>query len=289
MAEEVLNEQLKNIAIDFFLKTKLGEQLNIAMQTIQDRLNTLQTYTNAMANKDENISTTSLKALTAMTFAILGKIGQGQDLKSFSKEDWADILSKIGKVSILLDEQKYTVFVFMLYENYIRYSADCLSEVYPEKAQRVILIADELKQEHKKLNDGLISEPIYVEDCLWISLDAMIKLLASCSYLSHDGKDGELSMALFEFARLKYYQEEYKIVQEYMDSQYQMNEQLQLKYDSFLNNLQQESEQYQKLIDNAFSPNFREVFLGSIALARATGVNQKEILTDISEIDDYFL
>lgn len=289
MAEVILNEQLSNIAIDYFLKTKLGQKLDIAMQTIQDRLNTLQTYANAMAEKDEDISTTSLKVLTVMTFAILQRIGQGQDLKSFSKEDWKDILSETGQISILLDEQKYTVFVFMLYEKYIRYSADCLSEFYPEKAQRINLVADELKQEHIKLYDGLISEPIYVEDCLWISLDAMIKLLASCSYLSHDGKDGELSMALFEFARLKYYQEEYKIVQEYIDSQYQMDDQLQLRYDSFLKKLQLESEQYQKLIDNAFSPNFREAFLGSIALAKASGVEQKEILTSISDVDDYFL
>ena len=289
MAEVILNEQLSNIAIDYFLKTKLGQKLDIAMQTIQDRLNTLQTYANAMAEKDEDISTTSLKVLTAMTFAILQRIGQGQDLKSFSKEDWKDILSETGQISILLDEQKYTVFVFMLYEKYIRYSADCLSEFYPKKAQRINLVADELKQEHIKFYDGLISEPIYVEDCLWISLDAMIKLLASCSYLSHDGKDGELSMALFEFARLKYYQEEYKIVQEYIDSQYQMDDQLQLRYDSFLKKLQLESEQYQKLIDNAFSPNFREAFLGSIALAKASGVEQKEILTSISDVDDYFL
>lgn len=289
MAEVILNEQLSNIAIDYFLKTKLGQKLDIAMQTIQDRLNTLQTYANAMAEKDEDISATSLKVLTVMTFAILQRIGQGQDLKSFSKEDWKDILSETGQISILLDEQKYTVFVFMLYEKYIRYSADCLSEFYPEKAQRINLVADELKQEHIKLYDGLISEPIYVEDCLWISLDAMIKLLASCSYLSHDGKDGELSMALFEFARLKYYQEEYKIVQEYIDSQYQMDDQLQLRYDSFLKKLRLESEQYQKLIDNAFSPNFREAFLGSIALAKASGVEQKEILTSISDVDDYFL
>ena len=289
MAEVILNEQLSNIAIDYFLKTKLGQKLDIAMQTIQDRLNTLQTYANAMAEKDEDISTTSLKVLTVMTFAILQRIGQGQDLKSFSKEDWKDILSETGQISILLDEQKYTVFVFMLYEKYIRYSADCLSEFYPEKAQRINLVADELKQEHIKFYDGLISEPIYVEDCLWISLDAMIKLLASCSYLSHDGKDGELSMALFEFARLKYYQEEYKIVQEYIDSQYQMDDQLQLRYVSFLKKLQLESEQYQKLIDNAFSSNFREAFLGSIALAKASGVEQKEILTSISDVDDYFL
>ena len=289
MAEVILNEQLSNIAIDYFLKTKLGQKLDIAMQTIQDRLSTIQTYANAMAEKDEDISTASLKVLTVMTFAILQRIGQGQDLKSFSKEDWKDILSETGQISILLDEQKYTVFVFMLYEKYIRYSADCLSEFYPEKAQRINLVADELKQEHIKFYDGLISEPIYVEDCLWISLDAMIKLLASCSYLSHDGKDGELSMALFEFARLKYYQEEYKIVQEYIDSQYQMDDQLQLRYDSFLKKLQLESEQYQKLIDNAFSPNFREAFLGSIALAKASGVEQKEILTSISDVDDYFL
>ena len=289
MTEIILNEQLNNIAIDYFLKTKLGQKLNIAVQTIQDRLNTIQTYANAIAEKDEDISTTSLKVLTVMTFAILRRIGQGQDLKSFSKEDWTDILSQTGQISVLLDEQKYTVFVFMLYEKYIRYSANCLSEVYPEKAHRVNLVADELKQEHKKFNDGLISEPIYVEDCLWISLDAMIKLLASCSYLSHDGKDGELSMALFEFARLKYYQDEYKIIQEYIDSQYQMDEQLQLRYESFLKKLQLESEQYQRLIDNAFSLNFREAFLGSIALAKASGVEQKEILTSISDVDDYFL
>ncbi len=289
MEENYLYDSLKDIAIDNFLKSKLGMKLNSALDSLQNKLNTLQTYVEAMAEKNEDTSTTSLKVITVLTFAILGKIAQGEDIKSFSKDDWKEILSKTSQVAILMDEQSYTVFIFTLYENYINYSADCLEEPYPEKAQKIKLLADELHVEKKKFADGIITKPMYVESCLWICLDAMIKLLASVSYLSLDGYDGELSMALFEFARLKYYQEEHKIIQQYIDSQYQMDEELQTKYESFLENLQEQMLEYQTLIDNAFVPNFREAFLGSIALAKSTGVNQKEILANISDIDDYFL
>ena len=289
MEENYLYDSLKDIAIDNFLKSKLGMKLNSALDSLQNKLNTLQTYVEAMAEKNEDTSTTSLKVITVLTFAILGKIAQGEDIKSFSKDDWKEILSKTSQVAILMDEQSYTVFIFTLYENYINYSADCLEKAYPEKAQKIKLLADELHVEKKKFADGIITEPMCVESCLWICLDAMIKLLASVSYLSLDGYDGELSMALFEFARLKYYQEEHKIIQQYIDSQYQMDEELQTKYESFLENLQKQMLEYQTLIDNAFVPNFREAFLGSIALAKSTGVNQKEILANISDIDDYFL
>ena len=54
-------------------------------------------------------------------------------------------------------------------------------------------------------------------------------------------------------------------------------------------NLKKESEKFCTLIDNAFAPNFRDAFLHSVLLAKALGVNEKEILFTTEDIDSFFL
>ena len=50
-----------------------------------------------------------------------------------------------------------------------------------------------------------------------------------------------------------------------------------------------QSEQFNSLIENAFSPNFGDAFLKSVTLANVAGVKQDEILSSRDDIDCFFL
>ena len=133
----------------------------------------------------------------------------------------------------------------------------------------------------------------YIEDCLWISLEAMLKLLASTAALCNDQRIADFAQALtsyaFEYGRLMLYSRELEIVNQFIESQYQLDAELEQKYAAYLEDLQKESHQFYTLIDNAFAPNFRDSFLHSILLAKTAGVKEEEILSSTEDIDSFFL
>lgn len=143
------------------------------------------------------------------------------------------------------------------------------------------------------MSAGYISEVAYIEDCLWISLEAMIKLLACTATLCGDQRISDFTQALtsyaFEYGRLMLYSRELEIVNQFIDSQYQLDAELEQKYAAYLEDLQKESQQFYTLIDNAFATNFRDAFLHSILLAKATGVKEEDVLLSTEDIDSFFL
>ena len=76
---------------------------------------------------------------------------------------------------------------------------------------------------------------------------------------------------------------------QFIESQYQLDAELEQKYAAYLEDLQKESHQFYTLIDNAFAPNFRDSFLHSILLAKTAGVKEEEILSSTEDIDSFFL
>lgn len=78
-------------------------------------------------------------------------------------------------------------------------------------------------------------------------------------------------------------------INQFIESQYQLDAELEQKYAAYLEDLQKEAQQFYTLIDNAFAPNFRDAFLHSILLAKAAGVKEEEILSSPEDIDSFFL
>lgn len=85
------------------------------------------------------------------------------------------------------------------------------------------------------------------------------------------------------------YSRELEIVNQFVESQYQLDAELEKKYTAYLEDLQRESEKFCTLIDNAFAPNFRDAFLHSVLLARTVGVKVEDILSTTKDIDSFFL
>ena len=85
------------------------------------------------------------------------------------------------------------------------------------------------------------------------------------------------------------YRREQDIVNQFIISQYQLDEELEHKYTLFLAELNNQAEQFYLLVENAFVPNFRNAFLQSILLAKAAGVRDEDILSCREEIDSFFM
>lgn len=285
-----LNHQATQFALEQLMKMPAGEKLQQALQLIQ----TMQKHLVALSEKEEAASITVTKAATLLTLAILKKIASGKRPSSFDKEDWKELGHAVSAYAILLDGERYSIFVFQLYEKYIRVSAKMIAGIASHQTVDAISnLADELHSKEVLFREGKLSEMTYTEDCLWISLEAMIKLIASATAMFYGQQAAEFAQALascaLEYGRLMLYRKEQMLVNQFIESQYRLDEELEKQYAEYLSDLEAQRTQFFALIDHAFSPDFRTAFLHSILLANAAGVKESEILSSTEDIDSFFL
>lgn len=287
---EYFKHQTAQFALEQLMKTSAGEKLQQALQFIQ----TMQEHLTALSEKEEAPSVTGAKAATVLTLAVWKKIASGKRPSSFDQEDWKEIGCAVSEYAILPDGEQYSIFVFQLYEKYIRASAEMIARfATPETVEAIMKLADELHSKEELLGSGTLSETAYTEDCLWISLEAMIKLIAATASMFCGQQAAEFTQALascaFEYGRLMLYRKEQALVTQFIESQHCLDEELEKQYMAYLSELEAQSKQFYALIDHAFDPDFRTAFLHSILLAEAAGVKKAEILSSTEDIDSFFL
>ena len=281
---------LKELAIEKLMQSEWGDKLKVAMSTFEK----VQEYFYALSEKRGEEKVTLIKSVTVMTFLVLKKAKNGKDIKTFTSDDWKEIAEVTSEYAIRVENQRYVTFVFWMYEQYIRESANYIESFATERVVCSIrCLADELQQKAELLSECKISESEYIESCLWISLEAMIKLIASWTARIAPEEFEELAQALaiyaFEYGRFVLYKKEKAIINGYIEEQYIMTSELDQKYTAFLKELEDEANKFLVLVDNAFAPDFRERFLYSISLAKEVGVDENELLMDLEAIDSFFL
>lgn len=285
-----LKQQAVQLALEQLMKTPAGEKFQQAVQLIQS----MQEHLTALSEKEEAASVTGVKAATVLTLGVLKKIAGGKNPSSFDAEDWEELAHTVSEYAVLLDGEQYSIFVFQLYEKCIRASAASIQGFAScETVEAIKKLADELHDREALFRDGKLSEGNYTEDCLWISLEAMVKLIAFSASMFCGQQTAEFTQALascaFEYGRLMLYRKEQALVTQFIESQYRLDEELEKQYAEYLAELETQSKQFYALIDHAFDPDFRTAFLHSILLAEAAGVKESEILSSTEDIDSFFL
>lgn len=283
-------QELLNLTIDMLFEKEHQDaiQKGIAIfKKVQEKLYEL-------AEKDDEKTLTGIKAGTIILLTVLKKMAQGTTPDKFNDEDYADIAKAVSEYAVLMDDQEYSAFVFDLYAGYIDASVKVLSlRVDKKRAEATMTLSKELRKKSAMLRNGKISETVYIEDCLWISLEAMIKLLSAYagSLVGQEYIDlaQAVSMCAFEYGRLMLYKREQAILAEYIEKQYQLDEELTEKFEAFKAELRTESDRFNELVDQAFVPGFRESLKSSVELAKAAGVKQEEILDSVEKIDSFFM
>lgn len=285
--DSYLKNRATQFALEQLLKTPAGEKLQQALQLIQ----TMQEHLAALSAKEE---APSVKVATVLTIAVWKKIASGKSPSSFDAEDWKELGHAVSEYAVLLDGEQYSIFIFQLYEKYIRSSAEMIARLAsPGTVEAIMSLADELHSKEILFRNGQLSEVAYTEDCLWISLEAMIKLIASAASMFCGQQATKFAQALascaFEYSRLMLYRKEQALVTQFIESQYRLDEELEKQYAEYLLELETQSTQFYTLIDHAFDSDFRTAFLHSILLAEAAGVKESEILSSTKDIDSFFL
>lgn len=281
---------ISDLTIEQLMSSPVGERLQFAAQT----LDKIQENLYALSDKQDELGMTGIKAATVLTFAMLKKLAEGKKPSELNNDDWKDIAKAVSDHAVIADDQLYSVFIFRMYERYIFSSAEAIGNIAPADVTAAIKrLAEELHRKSELLISGQISEVAYTEDCLWISLEAMIKLIASTTLLCGNKELSEMVQALstyaFEYGRMVLYQKEQQLIGEYLEGQKQLDETLEKKYSQFLAELQEQTLQFRMLIDHAFAEDFRGSYLASIKLALSAGVPESEVLKTTGDIDDFFL
>ncbi len=283
-------DELQEIAIDELRKTPAGQMIKRAMDTVT----AIQKNLFALAASEDSAQLNLLKIGSVFQIFFIDTLASKKDPKKLQREEWLELANKVSKYAILEDDQSYSEFVFNLYADYIDLSVNSISAVVPETTfDSIKNIASDLRCNSAKLRNGTLSEIDYVDNCLWLSLEAMLKLLsASLSCLV--GKEYSLlaqavSQLAFEYGRYSLYAREQAILQEYVDNQYMLDDQLELQYAEFIADIKHQSELFMGFVNEAFSPGIHDALLSSVALGRAAGVKEEELLKTIDEIDSFFI
>ena len=287
-------DMMQNMALEILLASPVGEKLAQTMKTIE----TVQRNLFALAQSEDSERLQLLKIGTVFQVFLINTMASGKRPAEFSPEDWKAIADKVSKYAILEEGQSYSNFVFSLYADYIQVSAEVLtkwlevqhSEVPEERLKQIRALATEIRK-----CDGT-DEAAYVDRCLWISLDAMVKLLSTwlASYFGRAlGQEyAQLATAVsdlaFEYGRYVLYAKEQVLLAAYIQNQYVLDAQLQRRYEEYLTELQANTERFQSLVDAAFSSEIQIALRQSADLARAAGVKEDEILRSVEDVDAFF-
>ena len=281
---------IQDIAIDALMKSPAIEELRRAMETIA----TAQEHIIALARSDDSSILKLIKIATVFQIFLIDTLASGKRMKDLTEEDWKSIASKVSQYAVMGSGEQYSEFVFTMYADYIDVSVDTLPESVSEESVAAIReLSGSIRSNSDQFRSGELAEIDYIEGCLWISLEAMIKLL-SCYLTAGISKEyayfaQAASQLAFEYGRLALYSKEQALMEAYIENQYQLDKDLETKWKKYTDELQMYSEKFQELIDAAFTENIHEALVNSAALARAAGVREEEILITEEDIDDFFL
>ena len=288
---EIPVEMIRELPIEQLLSSTAAERVRKTM----DAISTVQRSLFSLAKSGDSEQFSLLKIGTVFQIFLVDALASGKKAEDLTADDWQSIAGKVAKYAVLEDGQSYSEFVFGLYADYIDLSEKVLKVrgVTEEQAATVKDIADQIRNNAALLRQGEISEVQYVEDNLWLSLEAMIKCLSLYATPFIGPEYTQLLQSItqlgFEYGRYVLYAKEQAILQEYLDNQRLLDKKLQTEYEAYLDEVNKNAKRFQGLIDAAFDPGLRESLMESVALARAYGVKEEELLKSEEEIDDFFM
>ena len=275
MSKEYIPQQL----INELLSAEAGAKIKQVVETIS----AIQQGLYAMADSEDGAQLNALKIGTVFTIFFIDTLASGKKAKELTEEDWQNIAKQVYRYAVIEDGQSYSEFVFTMYADYIEVSAKNLKEHISEQYFDAIMeVAESIRYNTETLRNGEMRETAYVEACLWLSLEGMIKLLSAFITAPMKKEYAELVQAVtqlaFEYGRYVLFAKEQAILTRYIENQYALDEQLRADYEAYLAEANEHAERFRKLIDGAFATDLHEALVQSAALAREAGVKEEEVL-----------
>ena len=285
-----LEGMLKNVTLEYLNTTRIGEEFNRVMESVQKA----QEVAYAYAADDSPERLKMMRVGTALTFAVLRKVAQGQSIKDFSEQDWKDIAFNVADNAVIAGGRQWSVIVFSTYADYVDLSVEKLKKlgISDKKCEAIRALAASVRKLENDLSKDRISEVDYTEQCLWLLLESMIKLLAAYSgiFIGEDASEllQSISMLAFEYGRYTLYKQEQEMLELFLLHQQEVDEELRIKHEEYNHALHKREDEFRTLIDQAFAPDIMHRLKATMDIAREAGVQEDEVLTDIGDIDEFF-
>ncbi len=285
-----IKEIVKEISVETLSDMPLVKKVHEDIESIRKYQEALCILVNDRDNSGLNI----LKIGTTLSFGIIGKIISGKSSGDFDKNDWKEIADNVIEYGVLIDETRYTESVFELLATYIVFSVDVNSKsIRDADAKEIKGLANEIRKLSKVVNNNSITEADYVDRCLWIAFEAMIKLLASyqtnnlcIEYADFIKAVADVSV---QYGRYRIYQKELDLLNGYLEGQKMLDDELNTKYDAYIEEINKQSGEFRNLIEHAFDPDFEDRLRKSVMLAKSVGIADDMILDSKEKIDAFFI
>ena len=289
-----MDNHIQQMFFDGLLSASAGRKLGQIMNTIA----ALQEKLYALSENEDGRALELMKAATVFQIFYIDTFASGKKADQLTYADWRNIAMQVSRCAVLEEEQTYSEFVFSLYADYIDLSAEAISVKGGEdRAGRIRVLADELRQRTNLFRMEQLGESQYVEDCLWLSLEAMFKLL-SVSVESALGKRAGsdyaqlvqgISDLAFEYGRYVLYAREQEMLADFLENQRALDEQLEKQFEAYLADVRVQADHFQQLVENAFSQDVQDMLHHSVELAREAGVKEGDVLRTVEDVDVFFL
>ncbi len=281
----------KEMTIEYLQNTKIGDNLMKAMSTLQNVQETAYAY----VTDDSPEQLKQIRIGTVLVLSVIQKIFSGKKIKDFNTEDWKEIAANISEKAIRIDPSQYSVNVFTTYAKYVDFSVELLKakDIPEEKCNAISELAENVRSLSDQFTKGAIKEVDYTEQCLWLMLEAMIKLLATYCTRRMGENTSEFIQSLaefaFEYGRYTLYCQEQEILTLYIEHQYELDDELSAKLDEYRKELQKRQEEFDGLIADAFDKDIASRLKSTVLIARNAGVDESEILNSVQKVDDFFM
>lgn len=246
-------------------------------------------YQKSEPNLQEGLKATAWSAVieggTTFALSISRKIKLGKPLRTFTEDDWKDIINDTGKGSLKGGIRGAGIYLFT---NYTATSGSVASGV----ATASFGIAEQAHLFRK----GQTSEVEFIENSEMIALDAAVSALSSlvgqvAIPIPVLGAiiGNSVGMIMYQTAKDNFSDKEKELIKKYIENQQILDRELSIKYTRCINELSRNMQLYLDILENAFSPDAETAFNGSINLCVELGVPMEEILDTKEKIDTYFL
>ena len=286
----MIEDMVKDITLDYLQNSKLGDKLDVALRAYEKA----EEAANAFVHDESDNSVKIMRIGTMLTFAIISKLKSKRSFKDFDEKDWTEIAESVVQYAIIEAAERYSMRIFCMYADYIDASVDLLRKANcsEKKCTAIQALSDEIRTLTEDFQAEKMSEVDYTERCLWILLEAMIKLLTAFggTFMSEEAAEfvESVSMFAFEYGRYRLYKQELELLDLYLTHQYELDDELEQKLAEYKEALEHEQREFELLVEDAFSTDFSKRLKASVDVARNVGVSDDEILIGVQMIDEFF-
>lgn len=194
----------------------------------------------ALSNKPQNEwDLVLVKTGTVLLYEIMHKTGYKKKASELPEADWKEIAESVVDKAMIQDGESYTEYVFDMYADFLdKAVSDAAEKLSKTKVQSIHGLTAMIREKSVALQDHTIRESDYVEDCLFLVFEGMMKIIAA-SLGTLAGKENSalaetVATLSVQYGRWILYHTENEMLSQFLIYQNETDEKLAAEYDIYI-------------------------------------------------------